>query len=748
MGDLDLDQCRFFHGRVSREAANQILKSDGIPPDGTFLVRESTRDPGGYYVLSVWVKGQGLHFQFKNHGDAIFSIDDGPTYQGVEAVIQHYRTQADGLPCKLTSFFQGALPPLAIRRRVDTELHLAVQGGKGALSRVQQLIKSGKVIDVNARNPTGATALLLCSHKGSEDVVQALLSSGADPKLKDTNGNTPLKVAANEGHSGVVRALLQHKDCDVQDRAPHTGWVPLHESAMRGHVEVVKLLLQLGAPINPRTPDNDTPRDLALRFQHRAVVEVLDHAMAKHPKPKTKRSDWLHRSLNRQGAIQLLKKGKMCDGLFMVRPSSRTVGYYALSMASRNQDYHYEIRTLGDRWHFIDDGPYFESLEAVVEHHTKRSDGLVDVLRVGICPGTGSEAGERALSALGPGKAAVGGGAARPQPQPEDYNQAKSWTGQVPGAAAKSNGGMVLIERTHLSANPAKCKKLGEGEFGSVLLGRWKKDGRGKGIDVAIKTLRPEHIAHGEPEFLREAQVMMSLNHPCIVRLIGVCLADKDGSPMMLVQELVGMGSLLNYLMKHENDHDNMASILQPMELWASQIANGMLFLEQKKFVHRDLAARNILLSSKTQCKISDFGLSRAVGTNSDYYRASQGGRWPVKWYAPESVNYGTFSHSSDVWSYGITLWEMFSLGAQPYGEMSGAQVMHMLEELGQRLDKPRYCPDHTYGLMRKCWSLDPNDRPTFEQLYEIFLQSPEYENVRNNETFYADPRELVASRR
>ena len=188
----DQELCRFFHGRVSRDTANHILQSDGIPPEGTFLVRESTRQPG-QYVLSVWANGQGLHFQFKNHGDAIFSIDDGPTYQGVEAVIQHYRTRADGLPCKLTSFFQGTVPPQTIRRRVDTELHLAVQDNLPA-SRVKKIISSGKITDINARNPGGKTALLLAVESGNDETVKVLLSNGADPKLKDTSGNTPLKV--------------------------------------------------------------------------------------------------------------------------------------------------------------------------------------------------------------------------------------------------------------------------------------------------------------------------------------------------------------------------------------------------------------------------------------------------------------------------------------------------------------------------------------------------------------------------
>ncbi|CAG5135058.1 unnamed protein product, partial [Candidula unifasciata] len=265
-------------------------------------------------------------------------------------------------------------------------------------------------------------------------------------------------------------------------------------------------------------------------------------------------------------------------------------------------------------------------------------------------------------------------------------------------------------------------KELGQGEFGSVLKGVLileKKFLRKEKINVAIKTF---HSVGNRDDFNLEAHVMQSLKHDYIVELLGVC----EGPPLMLIEEFIPMGSMLDYL----EDHPNNVRVKQELYLWASQIAEGMMYLETKRLVHRDLAARNILLYSLERVKISDFGLSRAMGADKEYYKASKGGRWPIKWYAPESVNFGHFSHASDVWSYGVTLWEMFSYGGAPYDDMTGVEVIKFIED-DCRLAKPEKCPDVVYSVMLKCWSFEPAQRPTFSMLNKHFNEEPEYVSAR-----------------
>lgn len=154
-----------------------------------------------------------------------------------------------------------------------------------------------------------------------------------------------------------------------------------------------------------------------------------------------------------------------------------------------------------------------------------------------------------------------------------------------------------------------------------------------------------------------------------------------------------------------------------------------MNYLESRHFVHRDLAARNILVMSHQQVKISDFGLSRALGVDDDYYQANKGGRWPIKWYAPECILFGTFSHASDVWSFGVTIWEMYTFGETPYDEMGQQDLVSFLEA-GHRLSCPENCPAKVFEIMHNCWNHNARDRPTFRFLTNFFSNDPDYKNV------------------
>uniref|UniRef100_H3ACU4 receptor protein-tyrosine kinase n=1 Tax=Latimeria chalumnae TaxID=7897 RepID=H3ACU4_LATCH len=253
-------------------------------------------------------------------------------------------------------------------------------------------------------------------------------------------------------------------------------------------------------------------------------------------------------------------------------------------------------------------------------------------------------------------------------------------------------------------------KVVGAGEFGEVCSGRLKLPSK-KEISVAIKTLKAGYTEKQRRDFLSEASIMGQFDHPNIIRLEGVVTKSK---PVMIVTEYMENGSLDSFLRRH----DAQFTVIQLVGMLRG-IASGMKYLSDMGYVHRDLAARNILVNSNLVCKVSDFGLSRVLEDDPEAAYTTRGGKIPIRWTAPEAIAYRKFTSASDVWSYGIVLWEVMSYGERPYWEMSNQDVIKAVDE-GYRLPPPMDCPAASYQLMLDCWQKDRNNRPKFEQIVSI----------------------------
>uniref|UniRef100_A0A0N4Z3A7 non-specific protein-tyrosine kinase n=1 Tax=Parastrongyloides trichosuri TaxID=131310 RepID=A0A0N4Z3A7_PARTI len=262
-------------------------------------------------------------------------------------------------------------------------------------------------------------------------------------------------------------------------------------------------------------------------------------------------------------------------------------------------------------------------------------------------------------------------------------------------------------------------KELGKGEFGSVFQASWQTTSDiacGSGtVQVAAKCILPEKLIANPTSFLQEAAIMHKMTHENVVKLFGVVLDTKS---IMLVSELAPCGSLLECLNKPALRDSFTVNVLCE---YTQQIAKGMEYLSSQRLIHRDLACRNVLVFSFSKVKISDFGLSRCLGVGEDYYRSQLTPtlKLPIAWCAPECINFLKFTSASDVWSYGVTIWEMFSYGEMPWAGYTGAQILIAVDSRKERLSCPSACPTDLYQLLLRCWNHEPQKRPTFGDLVQ-----------------------------
>ncbi|KAF6108562.1 EPH receptor A2 [Phyllostomus discolor] len=256
----------------------------------------------------------------------------------------------------------------------------------------------------------------------------------------------------------------------------------------------------------------------------------------------------------------------------------------------------------------------------------------------------------------------------------------------------------------------SRQKVIGAGEFGEVYKGTLKASGK-KEVPVAIKTLKAGYTEKQRVDFLSEASIMGQFSHHNIIRLEGVVSKYK---PMMIITEYMENGALDKFL----REKDGEFSVLQLVGMLRG-IAAGMKYLANMNYVHRDLAARNILVNSNLVCKVSDFGLSRVLEDDPEATYTTSGGKIPIRWTAPEAISYRKFTSASDVWSYGIVMWEVMTYGERPYWELSNHEVMKAIND-GFRLPTPMDCPSAIYQLMMQCWQQERARRPKFADIVSI----------------------------
>lgn len=361
---------------------------------------------------------------------------------------------------------------------------------------------------------------------------------------------------------------------------------------------------------------------------------------------------WFHGKISRDEAERLLRPSDSPDGLFLVRESTNFPGDYTLCVCFQNKVEHYRV-IVRNNMLTIDEEESFETLGQLIDHYKEDADGLCTKLVA-------------------------------------DLAKLASLDNSIDIEGFREKG-WVIDE-----ADVKIQEKIGKGEFGDVMLGNYQAQ------KVAIKVMKDMQPQRTK-QFLAEATVMTSLQHENLVCLKGIIL---DKSSLKIVTEYMSKGSLLEYLRSRGRQFVTRKDQIK----FALDTCQGMEYLESRNVIHRDLAARNVLISEHEDAKVSDFGLAL------HNYTFLESGKLPIKWTAPEALKTQKFSSKSDMWSFGVLLWEIYSFGRVPYPRIPLADVVKHVEK-GYRMEAPEGSPKSIYDLMKKAWRIDPEERPSFRDV-------------------------------
>uniref|UniRef100_A0A3Q3XQK5 Tyrosine-protein kinase n=1 Tax=Mola mola TaxID=94237 RepID=A0A3Q3XQK5_MOLML len=370
--------------------------------------------------------------------------------------------------------------------------------------------------------------------------------------------------------------------------------------------------------------------------------------------------DWFFKDITRKDAERQLLAPANKPGYYLIRESETSKGSYSLSIRDVGEKgadsvKHYKIRMMDNGGYYISPKISFHDIGSMIKHYHSEYSD-------GLC---------RKLD--------------RPCVKPKAQ---KPWDKDA-WEISKDSIKMV--------------KKLGAGQFGEVWMAYYNNTTK-----VAVKTLKPGTMT--VEAFMEEANVMKTLQHDKLVRLYAVVTKTE---PIYIITEFMANGSLLDFLKSDTGGNLQLPKLID----FTAQIAEGMAYIEKKNYIHRDLRAANVLVSESLICKIADFGLARVI--EDDEYSAREGAKFPIKWTAPEAINYGSFTIKSDMWSFGVLLYEIITYGKIPYPGMTKGEVISSLQR-GYRMPRPDNCPTELYDIMMSCWNHKPEDRPTFDYMQSV----------------------------
>ncbi|GCB65509.1 hypothetical protein scyTo_0013469 [Scyliorhinus torazame] len=373
--------------------------------------------------------------------------------------------------------------------------------------------------------------------------------------------------------------------------------------------------------------------------------------------------EWYCKNITRTKAEQLLRQ-EAKEGAFIVRDSSQqgvyTVSVYTKAGGDQNgsvRHYHIKQTQASKKQYYVAEKHLFDTIPELIEYHELNAAGLVTRFRYPV---------------------------------------------GLMGRCIPATAGFSYEKWEINTSELTFMKELGSGQFGVVRLGKWRAT-----LKVAIKTISEGSMS--EEDFIEEAKVMMRLSHPNLVQLYGVCTQKR---PICIVTEFMENGCLLNYL-RQKQGRLHKEALLGICE----DVCEGMEYLERNHFIHRDLAARNCLVGDKNVVKVSDFGMARYV--LDDEYTSSTGSKFPVKWSPPEVFHFSKFSSKSDIWSFGVLMWEVFTEGRMPFENKSNAEVVDEISR-GERLYRPSLASPTVYQIMYSCWHEKPDARPSFCELLDL----------------------------